>query len=82
MKILDDGSFYLECGEPVPCFCSCGTLYQPDLHSECSDCPHCSRTNVHALMPQISMKSRMDDDDIPDKTQRSTRIDLRKRRRF
>lgn len=47
MRILDENRVYLEKGEIVPVFCSCGEVYQPEKDSECSDCPKCGRLNHH-----------------------------------
>jgi hypothetical protein len=42
-----DGSIYLEAGEAIPVWCPCGEIYQPELHSECSDCPRCGTLHLH-----------------------------------
>ncbi len=47
MKVLADGRVWLDAGEILPVFCYCGHVYQPAAESERSDCPKCSRHNVH-----------------------------------
>ncbi len=47
MIVLGPGEVYLEEGEVVPVFCTCGTIYQPEESSQKSRCPRCSRLNNH-----------------------------------
>jgi hypothetical protein len=56
VRIHKDGTVWLEEGEPLPVVCRCGALYQPETHSECSDCPKCGRTNVHGLQEWRKVK--------------------------
>ena len=51
MRLLPNGSVYLEEGETAPVSCRCGALYPPERGSECSDCPTCGRLNHHETMP-------------------------------
>jgi hypothetical protein len=50
MLVLPDGTVLLRAGEPIPVKCRCGQIYQPQIGSEWSACPHCFRENVHQAM--------------------------------
>ena len=50
MRIIENerGKFIqLESGEPIPVYCSCRHIYQPELNSEWSQCPKCFKDNIH-----------------------------------
>ena len=57
MRILENGDIILKQGEPVPCLCECGQVYEVPEHSEWSRCPQCARENVHyAVKHRLSLK--------------------------
>jgi hypothetical protein len=51
MRVNSNGRAVIQPGETMPAKCLCGKLYQPPAGSECSNCPHCKRLNVHAHLP-------------------------------
>ena len=55
MRKVGDGSYELDAGESIPVICQCGHSYQPELDSECSDCPACGRLNHHQFTPSLEL---------------------------
>lgn len=59
MIVLPDGSYLLNAGESIPFSCVCGLVYQPEIESECSNCPNCNHLNIHAHQEVVAVEAEV-----------------------